>query len=168
MHVKARAKGAGLILTDIERAFNDGKSLPPSLTFHFDFQDTDEDMQSAEIANLKADFINKLTGSQLVSQEEGRAWLVKEGLFEESDLMTFQDETRAEDMSEARNRVDMGPLSRVYRDGRVMRLDKRPQLWRGHSFDSVLKSVAENYIAGQITEEQLLENFICGVVDRVS
>lgn len=135
MHVKARAKGAGLILTDIERAFNDGLSLPPSLKFHFDFQDTDEDRQAAEIALLKADFITRLTkpdqasGQSLVSVEEGREWLVREGLFEDRDLITVQDETRADDMAEAKSRVDMGAVSRVYRDGRVVRLERKRRLW---------------------------------------
>lgn len=163
MHVKARAKGAGLILTDIERAFNDGLSLPPSLTFHFDFQDTDEDKQAAEIANLKADFITKLTkpdqisGQSLVTMEEGREWLVREGLFEERDLVTFQDETRADEMTAAKSRVDMGPTCRVYRDGRVVRLEKRPRVWRGHSFDGVLKTVAQNFASGAIDAGQLAE-----------
>lgn len=174
MHVKARAKGAGLILTDIERTFNDGHSLPPSLTFHFDFQDTDEDRQSAEIANLKADFINKLTtpdnvtGESLVSKGEGRSWLVRQGLFEESDLLTFQDDTRSEDMEAAKSRVDMGPLSRIYRDGRVVRLEKRAMSWRGHSFDGVLKTVAQNYVDGLVSDEQLLQNIIGAAVDRVN
>jgi len=171
MHVKARAKGPGLMLTDIERGFNDGYSLPPSITFHFDFQDTDEDRQSAEIANLKAEFITTLTqpditGESLVSKEEGRQWLVREGLFEENDLITFQDETRAEDMAEAKSRVDMGPRARVFRDGRVLRLENRPQLWRGHSFDGVLKTVAENYATGAIDAGQLAEFVVSQAVEN--
>lgn len=175
MHVKARAKGAGLILTDLERAFNDGYSLPPSLTFHFDFQDTDEDRQSAEIANLKAQFITTLTktdpatGERLVSTDEGRAWLVREGLFDDDELMTFTDEMRADDVSEAkRHVVDMGPRVRLYRDGRIVRMEKRPQVWRGHSFDGVLKTVARNYASGAIDAGQLAEFVVSQAVENAN
>lgn len=170
MHLKARAKGAGLILTDIERAMNDGYSLPPSLTFHFDFQDSDEDKQAAEIALLKADFITRLTakGVGLVTQQEGREWLVREGLFEEDQLVTMADDTRAEDVSAAKSRVDMGPRARVFRDGRVVRLERRPQVWRGHSFDGVLKTVAQNYVAGVISEDQLVYNVVAQAVENAN
>lgn len=135
MHMKARAKGAGLLLTQLERAFNDGLTLPASLTFHFDFQDTEEDQAGAALAKTKADFIRSLwepprmgtsAGSEgIISREEARAWLVKEGLFDEDDLLVLDDEGRADDTEQAKARfaVDLGPRVRAYDDGRTMRLD---------------------------------------------
>ena len=134
-HMKARAKGTGMILTEIERAMNDGLSLPASVTFRFDFQDTEEDEQAATIANLKADYITKLwkpdpvLGAGIISSEEARHWLVAQGLFEEDDLQTMQEENLATDVEEAKSlaRIDMGPRVRAYSDGRTVQLGRR--LW---------------------------------------
>lgn len=140
-HIKAKAKGAGLIMTDIERLLNQELSLPPTLTFRFDFQDAEEDLQSAEIADVKAQFLRRLTepigqGEEgIITREEGRQWLVKEGLFDEEDLLAFGPDESATDVAEAKSAwaIDMGPRARVYSDGRVVRLEKQPQLWTGHS-----------------------------------
>jgi hypothetical protein len=136
-HLKARAKGPGLIMTDIERIFNSGNTIAPSLTFQFDFQDAEEDLQAAAVANAKADFITKLTGGNLLDPEEARAWLVKEGLFDEADLMAFNAEEQATDVEEAKSllALDMGPRTRVFSDPNKtpIRLEKRAQLWRGFS-----------------------------------
>ena len=60
MHLKARAKGPGLILSLIERGMNDGYSLPRNVNFRFDFQDSEEDAQAIEIAQGKAEFVRRL------------------------------------------------------------------------------------------------------------
>ncbi len=140
-HIKAKAKGAGLIMTDIERLLNQELSLPPTLTFRFDFQDAEEDLQSAEIADMKAQFLRRLTEplgqseEGILSRDEARQWLVTEGLFDEEALMTFTPDESASDVKEAKSAwaIDMGPRARVYSDGRVVRLENRPQLWTGHS-----------------------------------
>jgi len=169
MHLKARAKGPGLLLTLIERGLNDGYSLPANVNFAFDFQDTEEDAQAAEIAQAKADFIRKLWepsgmgGDGIVSREEARAWLVREGLFDEEDLLILDDEGRADDIEEAKSyRVDLGPRVRVYKNGRMIRLEKARRVW---SVGGVLKTVAQNYIAGRITDDQLAECAIGAVID---
>lgn len=144
-HLKARAKGAGMLLSEIERAFNDGLSLPKSLLFKFDYQDVEEDRQSAEIAQMKADYITTLAKPfvasggiveepALVTREEARSWLVREGLFDEEDLMTMDDEGRATDTEMAKGfAVDMGPRIRAYSSGRTMLLEKRKRsvMWKG-------------------------------------
>lgn len=139
-HIKAKAKGPGLIMTDIERLFNQELSLPPTLTFRFDFQDAEEDLQSAEIADVKAQFLRRLTEpigqdeEGILSREEARQWLVTEGLFDEEALMTFTPDESASDTAEAKSAwaIDMGPRTRVYSDGRTVRLEKRPQAWGGY------------------------------------
>jgi len=141
-HLKARAKGAGMLLSEIERAFNDGLSLPASLVFKFDFQDVEEDRMAAEIAQLKAEYIRTLSEpfaarggvveeAAIITREEARSWLVREGLFDEEDLMTMDDEGRATDTEAAKSMVDMGPKVRAFSDGRVLHLERRRKLWKG-------------------------------------
>jgi hypothetical protein len=170
MHLKARAKGAGLILTQIERAFNDGLTLPMSLNFRFDFQDTEEDQASAAIANEKAKFIRSLwepssAGVGILSTEEARAWLVKEGLFDEEELLVMDEEGRAEDVEEAKSRyrIDLGPRVRAFSDGRTLRFKARDRLW--HVPDLALKAAAQNYAAGRITADTLAEFAIGAAVE---
>ncbi len=168
MHMKARAKGAGLLLTQIERSFNDGLTLPASLKFRFDYQDSEEDQAAAAIAQQKADFIRRLwepanTGEGLLSREEARAWLVKEGLFDEEDLLVIDEEGRAEDLEEAKSRVDLGPLVRCYHDGRVVRLKARPRQFMRP--DMALKAAAENYAAGKIGVGTLADFAIAAAVE---
>ena len=170
MHMKARAKGAGLILTQLERAFNDGLTLPASLNFKFDFQDTEEDQASAAIAQQKADFIRKLwepssVGTGIVSTEEARAWLVREGLFDEEELMVLDEEGRAEDVEEAKSRyhIDLGPKVRAFSDGRTLRLKAPSRIW--HVPDLALKSAAMNYAQGKIDADTLAEFAIMRSVD---
>jgi len=143
-HLKARAKGPGLIMTDIERIFNSGTTIAPSLTFRFDFQDAEEDLQAAAVANAKADFITKLwkptDGEQIVSTDMARQWLVKEGLFDERDLLTFQAEEQASDVEAAKSfALDMGPRTRVFSDENraPIRLEKMAQLWTGWTAKAV-------------------------------
>lgn len=127
-HIKARAKGPGLILTAFERFMNDGLSLPPSLVFRFDFSDTEEDQAAAEIAKTKAEYISSLTTPGIITAEEARAWLVKEGLFDEEDLLTFDEDGLATDAEEAKSgAVDLGPKVRAYSDGRIVHL--RRKVW---------------------------------------
>lgn len=164
MHLKARAKGAGLVLTQIERALNDGLSLPSSLVFKFDYQDTEEDAQAIQIAQGKAEFIRRLwepagTGEGLIDRDEARAWLVREGLFDEEELLVMDDQGRADDVEAAKSRyaLDMGPRVRAYRDGRVLRLERarRRRVWAVP--DLALKAAAENYAAGRIDAGALAE-----------
>ena len=159
MHLKARAKGAGLLLSLIERGLNDGYTLPKNITFAFDFQDTEEDAQAVDIAKGKAEFIRKLwepsgMGSDgIVTRDEARAWLVREGLFDEEDLLTFDDEGRAEDVEAAKSRVNLGPRVRAYRSGRVVRMQRSGRVFAVP--DMPLKAALDNYRAGTVSAEQL-------------
>lgn len=172
-HMKARAKGTGMILTEIERGFNDGLSLPPSLTFKFDFQDSEEDKQSAEIASLQADYITKLwkpdaaLGTGILSTEEARQWLVKQGLFDEEDLATMDDEGLATDVELAKSwgSIDMGPRIRAYSDGRTVRLQRRlfPVAKAG---EGVVAVARENLRLGRTTPEAVAEWALAELIER--
>jgi len=126
-HLKARGKGAALLTTGFERLMNDGLSIAPSCTFRFDYVDTEEDQAAADIAKTKAEYISALTTPGIVSTEEARAWLVKEGLFDEEDLATFDEEGVATDVETAKSAIDMGPRVRAYSDGRTVHLQRK--LW---------------------------------------
>jgi len=161
MHLKARAKGPGLILSLIERGLNDGNSLPANLTFEFEFQDSEEDQQEADIANSKASFIRKLWEPQsmgtdgIISREEARAWLVREGLFDEEDLLVMDDEGMATDIEQAKGRynIDLGPKVRLYKSGRKIRLKQPGKVFVMPGVS--LKAVVDNYRAGTVSAEQL-------------
>lgn len=56
---KARGKGPGDIMTQMEDALN-WKVLPTSCRFEFDFQDDEEDRLKAEIMDMRADVLRKL------------------------------------------------------------------------------------------------------------
>ena len=57
---KAKSKGEGVIFAKIERAFNQPNVLPPSVTFRFDYRDTEEDRAAAEIRSLHIQNVRRL------------------------------------------------------------------------------------------------------------
>lgn len=56
----ARIKGEGIICTAIERQLNRPEALPQDVTFHFDYQDDEQDKLAAEINNIKSQTIRRL------------------------------------------------------------------------------------------------------------
>ena len=52
-HLKARGRGPGQIMQIVERQINQ-KFLPPSLEFHFDLQDDEQDMLQAEVRDKRS------------------------------------------------------------------------------------------------------------------
>lgn len=130
-HMKARTKGTGLFLTDLERAFNDGLSIPSSLKFRFDFQDSEEAAEEAERRWRDARFIGELYKmgnaeiEPIISRNEARLWLIKHGHFTEEDLGASLDEARYEDVMSTKTYVDLGPRVILHRDGTETRVQRR-------------------------------------------
>jgi hypothetical protein len=142
-HMKAKGKGPGAFLTETERGWNDGLSLPPGIVFQYDFADAEEDQLAAQIADTKAATIRKLwepssaTGAGIITTEEARQWLQLEGLVTD-ELMTqgvMADESTADDVEAAKSmiRVDDSPRCKAYSDGRVVRMERKPMAWAGSS-----------------------------------
>ncbi len=140
-HMKAKAKGPGAFLTETERGWNDGLSLPANVTFKYDFADAQEDLLAAQITKEKAATIrqlwepNQATGAGIIATEEARQWLQLEGIVSD-DMMTqgeMADESSAEDTEAAKSwiRIDDSPRCKAFSDGRMVRLEKRPQMWAG-------------------------------------
>lgn len=127
MHKKAKVKGLGIILQSITRQLNRPDFLPPELTFHFDFRDDEEDRMRAEINDIKARWITRLTRPQggggmlgaegsaepLISRDEARALLVREGVVSADLLGVTLDYERIYGIR------SFGPRARVYSDGRI-------------------------------------------------
>jgi hypothetical protein len=96
----------------------------------------------------------------IISREEARSWLVREGLFDEESLLVMDDQGRADDteMAKARYRIDLGPRVRLYKGGRMVRMERPGRLW---PLPAMLKTVAANYRAGAI-DAQGVADFIAG------
>lgn len=150
-HIKAKAKGPGAFLTETERGWNDGLTLPDNVTFRYDFADAEEDQLAAQIADTKAGTIRKLwepastTGQGIITTDEARQWLALEGLVSD-ELMAqgvMADESTAEDVEAAKSlvRVDDSPLCKAYSDGRMVRLERRPQRWVGFGASPVERAL---------------------------
>lgn len=173
-HMKAKAKGHGLILSLIERAMNDGLSLPPTVMFKFDYQDVEEDERAARIRVLNSKFISILAGggaidgagrAEIITVPEARQWLIQQGYFNQEQLefaAPTEEEYQAEDTEIAkaiyddRNKVDLGPRTRiwcdpVYNTAKIERLETRPQKWNGWSGKSATAAVAR----AQVTKETI-------------
>ena len=82
---KARGKGPGDIITQMERALN-WKVLPANCEFEFDFQDDEEDRLQTEIRNMKIEGIRKMwepsqiTMTGIITDEEARNLLVDQDI----------------------------------------------------------------------------------------
>lgn len=131
-HLKARGKGVGMLLTDFERAMNDGLSLPSSVVFRFDSQDTEEDLTAVRIVDMKARFLRRLwepsseTGEGMISTSEARGWLITQGIFNEEDLSQEVTTEQATDIEVARaGTIDLGPRVRYSSDGRMISLRRK-------------------------------------------
>lgn len=104
---KARGKGPGDIITTIEEVMN-WKVLPDSLTFHFDFQDDEEDRARAELKNAKAATINTMYLGQgtvpgYIDRDEARQLALDEKLIpDEFVQVDLTDETTVDDVEQAK------------------------------------------------------------------
>jgi hypothetical protein len=143
-HIEAAGKGTGAFLTETERGWNDGLCLPANITFRYDFRDVEEDQTAAQVRDIKATTIRNLweptasTGQGIITTDEARQWLQLEGIV--SDELMAQGgmgttEMTADDteMAKAFIRVDDSPLCRAYSDGRLIRIERKPQVWQGVS-----------------------------------
>lgn len=70
-HQKAKQKSSGLIFTQMERAFNHEDTLPEGVTFHFEMQETEDELQQAQIDAIHVNNIKVMqdAGANLSSIE---------------------------------------------------------------------------------------------------
>ncbi len=85
---KAKGKGPAEIMTYVEREYN-MKILPEGVTFQFDYQDDEEDLQRAQIESAKIDNVAKLYVSvspaegSMISRDEARQLLANMSIIPE-------------------------------------------------------------------------------------
>jgi hypothetical protein len=148
-HLKAKGKRTGAIYSGWERFLNDGYSLPRTCRFRFDYQDADEDLQAAEIRFRNVEAIRRMFeppnvgGQGMISLEQAQQLLVLNNCAPEFVIQSGAAESIVSDTGVNKAHVvDLGPKSRVYRDGRVIRLEHRPQVFSGFSKSLTAESVA--------------------------
>ena len=77
-HLKARGKGPGQIMQTIERQLNQ-KFLPDTLTFHFDFQDDEQDAMQAEIRDMRSQRHDRDVEAGIVTVRTAREQMLSDG-----------------------------------------------------------------------------------------
>ena len=129
-HQKARGKGIGDLVGTIERALN-WAVLPGGVSFRFDFQNDDEDEQTARITDSKAKTIIMLWaqgqdpagGDPVVSREEVRQMLADEVSYfnpEWLSPMEEDEEGEATDTEREEKSSRDGPTVKVNRYGKYL------------------------------------------------
>ena len=86
-HQKAKGKGFGRLLSDVERAVN-WEVLPDGLSFAFDQQDSEDDLLRQQVHKESVELVRRLwepvmTGDGIITTAEARRWLVEQGVLPE-------------------------------------------------------------------------------------
>jgi hypothetical protein len=124
---KARGKGVGRVYTAIEREFNRPECLPPGVTFHYDFQDDEEDSLRANINDKKTQWVRRLWEASpnrpedptgIITTEQAQQLLVWEKVVPPEIMGLDVHEERVYDIRAA----GWGPKIRLYRDGSTLNL----------------------------------------------
>lgn len=143
----ARLKGEGIICVAIERQLNRSEALPSEVEFHFDFQDDERDMLSAELKDLKSQTIRRFweaspnsgttglydeqaadSGGGIITTDEARMWALRERIIPYDVLAQEVDVDRIYD-TKTWSVEDLGPLVRYYRDGRCLVAQRFRRWW---------------------------------------
>lgn len=84
-HLKAEGKGIGDLIMTLTNAIN--KKVMPAdketARFEYDFTDDEQDLKTAQIKGQKISNVNALKGGNFVSEAEGRAILIADGVLDE-------------------------------------------------------------------------------------
>lgn len=131
-HQKAKGKGIGDLISTIERAIN-WMVLPPSVEFHFDFQDDEEDEARARINQTKAATITGLN----IATSEGDLFTraeLRQMLAANVDYVPpeFLDADTGNDMSDDLELFDTEREAKAFKEyyGPVVTIDSRGRLKR--------------------------------------
>ncbi len=83
LHMKSRGKGPGFWMKLLEYTFNFHGLIPQNVTFSYDEQDVEADLEEAELAKITADTIEALVGSTTLDPQAGRQILLDNGYIDE-------------------------------------------------------------------------------------
>jgi len=165
---KAKGKGKGDVIASFERAVN-WKVLPESVNFRFDFRDDEEDKLKAEINEKKVDTIWQMWDSEAykagfeppISALELRQMLadnVPDYFKPEFLEVLATDEEELTDTEREDNKM-LGPRVAIRSDGKMIKPQRR-------QIDRILQMAEENYKAGRIPLDSLLDCRLAEILDR--
>lgn len=159
MHQKARGKGVGEVISTIERAIN-WKMLPSTVSFHFQFEDDEEERLKAEIQEIKTRTILSMYKPELAdptlspaTRDEVRQMLADETAYFRQSFLSVDttDQTQVSDT-----------LRKEYHLGRIVRMDELGRVTarlseRRKSVGDVLAVVEQNYRSGKVAVDRLAD-----------
>lgn len=96
LHMKSRGKGPAFFMKTLEYAFNFQGIMPQNVTFVFDEQDIEEDVERSTTDKVKAETLAILTQSGILTSQAAQQILLDEGMINEeifNQLMEGQDVT---------------------------------------------------------------------------
>lgn len=109
-HQKAKGKGFGRLLSDLERVVN-WEILPDGLEFSFDQKDSEDDLtrqrlQRETIEKVRRVWEPPMGGEGLITTDEARRWLIEEGVLPDwmatsPDVTSYGSENEVEQEAEA-------------------------------------------------------------------
>ena len=170
MHQKAKGKGPGEIYATLERVIN-WKILPPTVTFKFDYKDDEEDQLRASIEDAKTKTIMSMWnvktpgGGEIkdeppVSRLEIRQMLADNVSYFSEEFLTV-DVTEEVEVTDTEREKMIGKPVKVNHKGIIQKPRKKQE-----NFNEVLRMAEENYKAGRIDFETLMEFRLGQVIDE--
>lgn len=118
-HQKAKGKGFGRLLSDVERAVN-WEVLPEGLTFAFDQQDSEDDLLRQQVHKESVELVRRLweptmAGEGIISTAEARRLLVEQGVLPEwlagaGDVISYGSENDTAAEAASRQAQDGAPV----------------------------------------------------------
>lgn len=118
LHMKSRGKGPGFWMKLLEYTFNFHGVIPQNVTFSYDEQDVEADLEEAELAKIQADTIQALILSATLDPQAGRQLLLDDGVIDEdtfdrlSETGDLTPDVTAEDVEPVENKA-VNPSSLV-------------------------------------------------------
>lgn len=173
LHMKSRGKGPGFWMKMLEYTFNFHGLIPQNVTFSYDEQDVEADLEEAELGKIVADTLEALVGSATLDPQAGRQILLDDGyideetfdrLSEEGDVtpdVTAQDVEPVE--NKATNPVALVKASHIMRRRRRRKKPKDAKKKPGTRYAQVSDDLADF----AETERLALEEQIVAAMDDV-
>jgi SPP1 gp7 family putative phage head morphogenesis protein len=134
LHMKSRGKGPGFWMKMLEYTFNFHGLIPQNVTFSYDEQDVEADLEEAELKKIQADTIEALIMSGTLDPQAGRQLLLDSGSISEETfdrLSESGDATPAvtvQDVEPAENKsISPAALMKESHRARRRRMRQRPR-----------------------------------------
>jgi hypothetical protein len=107
LHLKSRGKGPGFWMKLLEYTFNFHGLIPQNVTFSYDEQDVEADLEEAELGKIVADTLEALIRSATLDPQAGRQILLDDGYIDEE---TFDRLSETGDLTSNVTAQDVEPV----------------------------------------------------------